>query len=258
MNQQTCCPATNASVTILGVRVDNVTPEEAISRISGFLQEDHPHQVVTVNPEYVVTAQKDAAFARVLHQADLAVPDGFGLLLASRWLGNPLRSRVTGVELTWRLASLAATQGYRLFLLGAAPGVAELAAKRLTEAYPSLEIAGTYAGSPHIAEEEAIVTRVRAAQAQILLVAYGAPAQDKWIARNKHRLGVRVAMGVGGVFDYLAGVVPWAPPLVRRLGLEWLYRLIHQPWRWRRIWNAVPYFTWLVLTSGHHGDGLSR
>lgn len=250
MNYRLTGSAKTDVVTILGVRVDNVTPEEAIHRISGFLQEDRLHQVVTVNPEYVVAAQKDAEFAQVLQQAALAVPDGFGLLLASRWLGRPLRSRVTGVELTWRLASLAATQGHRLFLLGAAPGVAELAAKRLKAAYPNLSIAGTYAGSPQTEEEEEITARIRAAQAQILLVAYGAPAQDKWIARNRHRLtGVRVAMGVGGVFDYLAGVVPWAPPLVRGLGLEWLYRLIHQPWRWRRVWNAVPYFTWLVLTQ---------
>lgn len=250
MNHRLTGSTKTGSVTILGVRVDNVTPEEAVCHISGFLQGDRLHQVVTVNPEYVVAAQKDAGFAQVLQQADLAVPDGFGLLLASRWLGTPLRGRVTGVELTWRLASLAATQGYRLFLLGAAPGVAELAAKRLKAAYPNLSIAGTYAGSPQAAEEEEITARIRAAQAQILLVAYGAPAQDKWIARNRHRLtGVRVAIGVGGVFDYLAGIVPWAPSLVRRLGLEWLYRLIHQPWRWRRVWNAVPYFTWLVLTQ---------
>jgi N-acetylglucosaminyldiphosphoundecaprenol N-acetyl-beta-D-mannosaminyltransferase len=236
--------------TILSVRIDDLTPAEAVARCQGFIQAGGAHQVVTVNPEFVVTAQEDSEFARVLASADLAVPDGAGLLLAARWLGAPLRARVTGVDLSIRLADLAARQGYRLFLLGAAPGVAQRAAARLAADYPGLQVAGVHAGSPDPAEEASIVALIRTAAPQILLVAYGAPAQDKWIARNLERMGVPLCMGVGGVLDYLAGAVPYAPAWLRRLGLEWLYRLARQPRRWRRIWRAVVVFPWLVASRG--------
>ncbi len=236
--------------TILSVRIDDLTPQEAVARCQGFILDGGAHQVVTVNPEFVVAAQDDAAFAGVLANASLAVPDGAGLLLAARWLGCPLRGRVTGVELSRRLAGLAACNGYRLFLLGAAPGVAQKAAGRLAADYPGLIVAGVFAGSPDPADEAAIIATIRAAAPHVLLVAYGAPAQDKWIARNLSRLGVPVCVGVGGVLDYLAGEAPYAPAWLRRLGLEWLYRLVRQPWRWRRIWRAVAVFPWLVLTRG--------
>jgi N-acetylglucosaminyldiphosphoundecaprenol N-acetyl-beta-D-mannosaminyltransferase len=236
--------------TILTVRIDDLSPEEAVARCQGFIQQGGAHQVVTVNPEFVVTAQSDAEFARVLASADLAVPDGAGLLLAARWMGTPLRARVTGVDLSRRLADMAARNGYRLFLLGAAPGVAQRAADRLVEDYPGLQVAGVYAGSPDPAEEASIVALIRTAAPHILLVAYGAPAQDKWIARNLERLDVPVCMGVGGVLDYVAGAVPLAPAWLRRLGLEWLFRLVRQPRRWRRIWRAVVVFPWLVVSRG--------
>ena len=239
-----------SAVHILSVRVDDVTPDEAVTRCEAFVRDGTPHQVVTVNPEFVVAARGDAQFAAVLARADLAVPDGAGLLLAARWLGRPLRGRVTGVDLAARLAAMAAERGYRLFLLGAAPGVAERAAAVYTAANPGLVMAGTYAGSPAPGEEADIVARVRAASPHILLVAYGAPAQDKWIARNLENLGVPVAMGVGGVLDYVAGTVPYAPAWLRRIGLVWLYRLVRQPWRLRRVWNAVVVFPWLVASRG--------
>jgi N-acetylglucosaminyldiphosphoundecaprenol N-acetyl-beta-D-mannosaminyltransferase len=243
-----------ASVSILGIRVDDVTPEEAIARIDELLRDGGSHQVVTVNPEFVVAAQEDAGFAGVLAAADLAVPDGIGLILASWWLGRRLRARVTGVDLAWRLAALAAQRGYRVYLLGAAPGVAQRAADRLAATCPGMHIAGAYAGSPAAAEEDDLVARIRSAKPHILLVAYGAPAQDKWIARNQARLAIPVAIGVGGTLDYIAGAVPWAPAWMRRLGLEWLYRLIRQPRRWKRIWNAGPRFLWLLFRH----EGLRR
>jgi N-acetylglucosaminyldiphosphoundecaprenol N-acetyl-beta-D-mannosaminyltransferase len=170
-----------------------------------------------------------------------------GIIWAARILGRPIPERTTGVMLVPLLAELAAREGYRLFLLGAAPGVAEAAGRVLTERYPGLTIVGTYAGSPAPEEAAAITTRITASEAEILFVAFGAPQQDLWIARNAGRLPVvRLAMGVGGVYDYLSGRVPLAPPLWRRLGLEWLYRLIHQPWRWRRM-LALPRFVLAVL-----------
>ena len=234
------------SIVLLGVRVDDVTFEEALSVIEGFIREGTPHQVVTVNPEFVMAARRDEEFRRILNAAHLALPDGIGLIWASRLLGRPLRERVAGSDLVPMIAALAAKRGYRLFLLGAAPGVAEEAARRLRQENPGLTIAGTHAGSPAVEEEEEIVALVQAARPHVLLVAYGAPAQDKWIARNLKRLRVPVCMGVGGALDFIAGVAKRAPRWVQRLGLEWLHRLIHQPWRWRRQ-LALVRFAGLVL-----------
>jgi N-acetylglucosaminyldiphosphoundecaprenol N-acetyl-beta-D-mannosaminyltransferase len=145
-----------------------------------------------------------------------------------------------------KLAALVAQRGYRLFLLGAAEGVAAEAARRLRARHPTLAVVGTYAGSPAAEEEEAIVNMVRAVRPDILLVAYGAPWQDKWLARNLQRLGVPVTMGVGGALDFIAGKARRAPVWMQRLGLEWLHRLIQEPWRWRRM-LALPKFTVLVV-----------
>jgi N-acetylglucosaminyldiphosphoundecaprenol N-acetyl-beta-D-mannosaminyltransferase len=240
-------------VPILGVAVDDVTETEAIAQIAAFVAAGGPHHVVTVNPEFVMEARHNPAFRRVLAAADLATPDGFGLLLVARWRGTPFRGRVTGVELVQHVAAAAAERGWSLFLLGAAPGVAEQAAAALVRAHGSLRIAGCFAGSPQPSDEPTIRERIAAAKPDVLLVAYGHPAQDLWIARNQPLLRVPVAIGVGGVFDYLAGVVPRAPAWLRRLGLEWLYRLVRQPWRWRRIFNAVPLFLWHALREQLRG-----
>jgi N-acetylglucosaminyldiphosphoundecaprenol N-acetyl-beta-D-mannosaminyltransferase len=149
------------------------------------------------------------------------------------------------------LAQQAAQHGWRIFLLGAAPGVAEQAAAVLTRENPGLQIVGCFAGSPSATEEEAICQQVVAAQPDILLVAYGHPRQDLWIARNQPRLQVPVAIGVGGTFDEIAGLVRPPPEWLHRLGLKWLYRLISQPQRWRRIIDAVPVFLWNVLWEKH-------
>jgi N-acetylglucosaminyldiphosphoundecaprenol N-acetyl-beta-D-mannosaminyltransferase len=234
-------------IRILGVAIDDVTEAEAIERITTFIASGTPHQVVTINPEFVMEARHNADFRRVLGAADLATPDGFGLLLVARQRGIPFRGRVTGVALAEQIAVLAAQHGWSLFLLGAAPGVAEHAAAALRRAHPALRIAGCYAGSPNPSDEAAIRERIAEAHPDVLLVAYGHPAQELWIARNQPHLRVPVAIGVGGVFDYLAGVVPRAPAWMRRAGMEWLYRLVKQPWRWRRILVAVPLFLWAAL-----------
>ncbi|MBI3286526.1 MAG: WecB/TagA/CpsF family glycosyltransferase [Chloroflexi bacterium] len=235
------------SILILGVRVDNLTQAEALARIETFLQSRRPHQVVTINPEFVVAAQRDGEFAGVLQEADLNLPDGQGVVWAARLLGTPVRERVTGVDTLLGMAELAAHRGYKLFLLGGAPGVAEEASQRLQGTYAGLRVVGTYAGTPAPEEENEIVKRIRQAQPDILWVAYWAPQQDLWIHRHLHRLEVPVAMGVGGALDFIAGRARRAPQWMQRLGLEWLHRLVHQPWRWRRM-LALPYFVWLVLT----------
>lgn len=229
---------------ILGVPIDDATEDEAIARIATMIAAGGPHQVCTVNPEFVMAAQSRPAFRRVLLAASMNTPDGFGLVLEARRRGTPFRSRVTGIGLAERLAAEAARHGWSLFLLGAAPGVAESAAAALQARFPALRIAGCHAGSPRPEDEATIRAMITAVQPDVLLVAYGHPNQELWIARNQPLLRVPVAIGVGGTFDYLAGVVVRAPAWMRAVGLEWLYRLIRQPGRWRRIVTAVPVFLW--------------
>lgn len=235
---------------ILGVNVHAVTTAQTLALIEEFIAGGLPHQLCTVNPEFVVRAQSDAEFKAIINRAALALPDGIGLLKAARFLGQtPLPERVAGSDLVVRLAELSHQKGYRIYFLGAMPGVAEQAAANLRQKFPGLQVAGTFAGSPASEQNEDIVRRILPARPDILLVAYGAPNQDKWIARNLDRLQIPVCIGVGGSFDFLAGVVARAPGWVQRLHLEWLHRLAQQPSRWRRIWNAVVVFSWLVWRS---------
>lgn len=248
-----------AAVTILGVRVDRVSRSQVLDAIERMISlsyacanaNERPpcQQIITVNPEFVMTAQQNALFRQCINQAALVVADGIGIVLAARYLGKPVPERVTGVDTLIALAQRCAERGYRLFLLGAAPGIAEAAAVRLQTLAPGLPIAGTYAGSPAEAEEAEIIERIRGAQTDVLCVAYGAPAQDLWIQRNLERLPTRVAMGVGGSFDFLAGKQQRAPLWIQRAGLEWLYRLYREPWRWRRM-LALPRFAFHVVLRG--------
>ncbi|MCX7624468.1 MAG: WecB/TagA/CpsF family glycosyltransferase [Thermomicrobium sp.] len=243
-------------IRILGLPVHDVTLPEAVERIRAWCAEPAPlRQVVTLNPEMAMAARRDPGFRAVIERAALVTPDGVGMTLAARLQGTPLRARVTGVDLVEALAFA----GCRLFFLGAAPGVAERAARALAERFGA-RIVGTWAGSPRTEDATAALERIAATRPEVLCVAYGAPAQEHWIARYREELtrcGVRVAIGVGGTFDYLAGVVPRPPLLVRRLGLEWLYRLLRQPWRWRRQ-LALPHFAALAVTEAIRARCSSR
>ncbi|MBL8130990.1 MAG: WecB/TagA/CpsF family glycosyltransferase [Anaerolineae bacterium] len=239
---------------MLGLPVSVVTYQAWMAQIARWMEEDrkpedHPRHVCTINPEMIMIAQRDPVFRVVLERADLTVPDGVGLLLAARWKGRRLPERVTGSDGVPMIAAEAAAKGWRLFFLGAAPGIADQAAAALLRDHPALQIAGIFSGSPAPDEEDALVERINASGTDILLVAYGAPEQDKWIARNSPRLRVRMAMGVGGTFDFIAGVVPRAPAFMRRAGLEWLYRLYLQPWRIKRMMR-LPRFALAVLLEG--------
>ena len=243
------------SLTILDTPVHIVTMADTLTLTRQFMTELRLHQICTTNPEFVMTAQTDDDFRRVLHGADLCLADGIGLVWASRWLSQrrlgkrPLPERIPGSELVYQLAAMCAHENWRLFLLGAAPGIAEEAAAIFQAQYPGLIIAGTYAGSPDPAENDAIVQRINASDADMLFVAYGAPNQDKWIARNRETLQtVRVAIGVGGSLDFVTGKSIRAPRWIQKLGLEWLHRLIKEPWRWRRM-LALPRFALAVVIS---------
>lgn len=247
---------TDSRLKLLGVPVDAISYSGWLDRIGAWIRAgDGARHVCTVNPEFIMIAQGDPIFFNILNRAEICVPDGIGLLWASRHLGAPLPERVTGSDGVPLIARHAARNGWKLYLLGAAEGVAERAARILREQHPQLLITGVYGGSPDEAEEDEIVARINASGADILLVAYGAPQQDLWIARNLPRLEVSMAMGVGGALDFIAGVVPRAPHWMRDRGLEWLYRLLRQPWRLRRMLR-LPRFVIAVLRQGRHNEEL--
>jgi len=236
---------------VLGVPVDAITYIQWMKQIHEWVRHgQHVHHVCTVNPEFIMVAQNDPIFYNILQRADLCVPDGVGLLWATRHLGHPVPERVTGSDGVPLMAQYAAKYGWKLFFLGAGAGVADQAADILREQNPGLQVVGTYAGSPAGYEEAGIVKMINHSGADILFVAYGAPEQDKWIARNITRLNVKMAMGVGGSFDFVAGVVPRAPQWMQNAGLEWLYRLVRQPWRLKRMLR-LPRFVLAVLRRGH-------
>ncbi|HEX9437382.1 MAG TPA: WecB/TagA/CpsF family glycosyltransferase [Candidatus Limnocylindria bacterium] len=236
-------------VDVLGIGFDRVDLERAVGVVLERLRRGERTTVITANPEFVMLARRDDDLRSIAAHADLVVPDGTGVLVASRVLGDPLPGRAPGRFLVDALVAHASSLGVSFFLLGAAPGVAERAAARLRERHPELRIAGTYHGSSAVAADDDTVARVRAASPQVLLVAYGMPAQERWIARNLDRLpSVRVAIGVGGVLDQLAGVAPVAPRAVHAAGLEWLWRLAFEPRRWRRQ-RVLPLFALLVLAA---------
>lgn len=233
---------------VLGVPVDLVTSRNVLDFVRERIERRQPAQIVTVNPEFVVLAQANREFATVLREAALATPDGAGILWALARQGKNLPSRVGGADLIWLICEQAAQEGHRVFLLGGAEGVAARAAAVLQTRYSGLLISGSNAGNPSSDEASGIVDLVRRARTDLLFVAFGAPQQDLWIAQNLSATGASLAMGVGGTFDYVAGTARRAPRWMRNAGLEWMWRLIRQPWRWKRM-LALPRFAWLVLKS---------
>lgn len=231
-------------VDILGVRFDRIDLASAARHILERLDRGERTFVITANPEFVMLARRDESVARIARDADLVVPDGTGVAVASTLLGRAV-PRVPGRLLVDALVPGLAERGASLFLLGAAPGVAERAADALRARVPTLRVAGCYSGSPEHDADTA--PRVRAVAPDVMLVAYGMPKQEQWIDRNLASLpSVKLAIGVGGVLDQLAGVQKVPPALVHRLGLEWLWRLLREPWRWRRQ-RVLPLFAALVL-----------
>lgn len=224
-------PRQQAGRGVLGVRVDDVTLPEAMVTIARAAQSGAPCHVVTLNPEYVMRARRDPELRGIIEGAAIVTADGAGIMQAARLAGTPLRARITGNDLTDALAAA----GIPLFLLGAAPGVAEAAAAALRRRFSAARIVGVWAGSADPADDSGARARINASGARAVLVAYGMPKQDRWIHRNLADIHAPVAIGVGGTFDYLAGQVPRAPRWMRERGLEWLYRLARQPSRFPRI-----------------------
>ncbi|MBI5753575.1 WecB/TagA/CpsF family glycosyltransferase [Candidatus Peregrinibacteria bacterium] len=265
-------------VRILKVRFDKITMTEAIKKALEFAKDTKHHYICTPNPEILLAAEENPKYEEVLNKSDLNIADGIGILWASKfkkiteqnqgrlkifgkWLTSlsailfypkyirtEITERVTGADLMQNICKAAANEGLKIFLLGAGEGIAEKVKTILETKYPGIKIVGTHAGSPRPSMEAEITKKTNETDAQILFVAYGAPAQELWIARNLKKLTtVRLAIGIGGAFDYLAGVRKRAPKWLQKIGAEWLHRLIQQPSRIKRIFNATVKFPVKVL-----------
>jgi N-acetylglucosaminyldiphosphoundecaprenol N-acetyl-beta-D-mannosaminyltransferase len=236
-------------IEILGVPIDAVTMHEALTRTLAMLADGGKHHIMTPNNEMVLCAQKNSAFLTVLKKSELNIPDSTGLLWAAKHKGEVLPERVTGVDFTEKLCRRLSKE-QSVFFLGGYKNAGKKAAEALQKLSPNLVIAGTYEGSPSAADAPEIIKRINDSGATLLLVAYGAPAQDLWINENILNLvSVRVAVGIGGTFDFLAGRIIRAPKWMQRSGLEWLFRFVQQPSRIGRMWNAVIIFPVKILRS---------
>lgn len=269
-------------VKILGVQFDVVTAHEALSRIMNTVKnhsDEKGKHIVTPNPEMILEAQKNPEFAMTLNYAWLSIPDGIGVLWASTLLATArgdgflvkvikgvillgalvirpkmvtrvFPERVTGVDLMEKICNQSQYYGTKIFLLGAAQGVAAKTAQTLLQKYPRLKIVGTYSGSPRQEDFGHIYALIKKTEPDILFVAYGAPAQELWIHQHIRDLpSVKIAMGVGGAFDVIAGIKKRAPRLMRIMGIEWLWRLAQEPSRIKRIFNATARFPIEILKS---------
>lgn len=230
---------------ILKIKISNVNYNEVLEEVKKwFISGSGKHSIFTPNPEIIVAAQKNKKLKQIINNADLALPDGIGLVLASRFLGRPLKERVTGADFMEKLCEWAEVEGLRIGLIGGGKSVAAKAVECLKKKHPKLKVVlaaeewGDWGKRSEIGQSTPLI--------DFLFVAFGAPKQEIWISENLPKLPVKVAMGVGGGFDYLAGLVPRAPKWVQKAGFEWFWRLIHQPWRVRRQLNLL-YFIFLVF-----------
>ncbi|MGD0629537.1 MAG: WecB/TagA/CpsF family glycosyltransferase [Terracidiphilus sp.] len=221
-------------IAVFGLPLDSLTADGAVEAIDGLIGSGGTHQIATANLDFWLNSLADHHLHRIIAGCSLVLPDGMPLVWVSELLGCPLAERVTGVDLVPRLAELSAKKGYGIFLLGGKGDVAERAGKLLEAKYPGVRIIGTYAPTEEEVEQldqSEIVKRVHAAKPEILLVALGNPKQEKWIWMHRKRLGVPVAMGVGGSFEIIVGDMRRAPRWIQRCGLEWAMRFVQEPSR---------------------------
>jgi N-acetylglucosaminyldiphosphoundecaprenol N-acetyl-beta-D-mannosaminyltransferase len=238
------------SIRLLGMRIDRVTMDEALSLIEGYIRAGTPHHIVTADASMVMTYNEDAEFARIVDASDLVTPDGAGILWATRRLGTPVTAKVSGVDLAARCCALSAEKGWRIFFFGAGPGVAEEARARMLARHPGAQIVGVRDGFFKPEDEGGIVEEIRAAQPDILLAALGIPKQEKFIARHREALGVPVSIGVGGTLDVFSGAVKRAPVWMQNVGLEWLYRVASNPNKRRMSkLKVLPRFALMTLRA---------
>jgi len=239
----------NNRIKILGVPVDMVDKDQAMEIFKEDFAKDGVTMVVTPNSEIVQNASKDESLKSLIGSADLIIPDGIGLVYASKILGCPLKERVTGIDFLESIIAHLAETGKSIYFFGSKPGVAEAAAEKIKEKYPALIVAGTHNGYFKPEEEPQIVQEINDSGADFLCVALGAPKQEKFISDHRDELKVKGAIGVGGSLDVWAGTLKRAPEFYQKHGLEWLYRFIQQPSRYKRM-LALPVFMLRVIFTG--------
>jgi N-acetylglucosaminyldiphosphoundecaprenol N-acetyl-beta-D-mannosaminyltransferase len=233
-------------IRVLDVPIDCVTFAEAIDRLDEFVQEGSQHLVVTADASGIAQSQNDPVLKEIYESADLVTPDSQGVLWALNRKGVCLAGRVSGVELVDRICALSAARRYRIFFLGAEPGVAELAADRMRQKYPGCNIVGARHGYFKPEQDDEVASEVGASQPDFLFVAMGIPRQEKFIRETGHLSGAKVGMGVGGTFDVFSGKVRRAPSIFQRLRLEWLWRVMSNPKKIGKV-MMLPKFAWAVL-----------
>ncbi|MBP2626471.1 MAG: glycosyl transferase, WecB/TagA/CpsF family [Firmicutes bacterium] len=247
MYKETICIVRNR-VAVLNVMIDVITMKEAVRKVEQFIDLQKPHLVVTPNAEMIMMANEDKYLSQIINNADLVVPDGAGVVWAAHYNGDVMPERVAGYDLVQNLLAAAAMQKYRIYMLGGAPGIVDKARLAAEERYPGVQIVGTHHGFFTKSDESEIVSSIKVCRPDILLVALGVPRQEKWLSEYSGQLEVPVAIGVGGTFDVMAGIVRRAPLWMQNAKLEWLYRLISEPKRAIRM-LALPRFVMRVIAS---------
>ena len=235
------------SVTLMGIKLNPVTMDGALAEAERYIREARPHMIVTTDATGFMRAQDDPEFRQIVNQADLVTPDGAGVVLAARLMNIPVEARCSGCDMVAGLCRVAASLNRSVYLLGAAPGVADIAAQKLREQVPALQVAGTHDGYFTEEDEPALIQQIRAHHPAALFVALGIPRQEKWIRAHLEELNVPVCVGVGGSFDVISGLKQRAPAWMQRAGLEWVYRVAKEPWRIPRL-VALPR---IVLLTFH-------
>ncbi len=235
---------------ILGIRIDEVSMQQATDRILSMLKSNRFHYVCTPNPEILYKGYQNPDFARILNHSDMNTADGIGVIYAAKIYGRALPERVSGFDLALALLKELSHEGYCVYLLGSAPGVAKEASQVLQKQFPGLKIAGVQDG--YFKDDAPIIDEINRSGADVLFVCLGSPKQELWIDKNKDKLRVRLAMGLGGTLDGISGRTKRAPALIIRLNLEWLYRLLCEPKRLFRM-MSLPAFMITVLANRMRG-----
>ena len=237
-------------IDVMGLKFDSMTMDEALSRAEALLRGDKAAYVVTPNAEIAYEALHDGQLREMLNGADLMLPDGAGVVLASKLLRTPVKQKVAGVDFAAGLLGILERNGQSLYLLGGKPGIGELAAQKMLEAHPQLRIAGIADG--YFQDEAPVVAKINASGADALFVCLGAPKQERFMVQHRQELHVHLMAGLGGSLDAFAGTVQRAPAWMIRLNLEWLYRLIREPKRFRRMLR-LPKYLWAVMLKRIRG-----
>lgn len=216
----------------LGVDVCSYNYDELADLLMKDIEKKKKSFIVAINPEKIMKAQNDPALLELLNKAEYQIPDGVGVLLASKLKGGSIRSRVTGIDMMLKLCETAVQNDKKIFMYGGKPGVAEAAKKELEKMFPGIKIVGTLDG--YEKDQDVVRSKINEHQPEILFVALGSPAQEHWIVANREKISPFVYQGVGGSFDVISGNLKRAPLAFQKVGMEWLYRLIKEPWRWKR------------------------